>query len=107
MTLQDRIQSYLGNGGLFNPEMMEHDKVRNLIIDCRTALASNRETLKEVSTCLNCMTLDKAGSGNRNHRDRALHLVATALGGAEADQQVQDMYDGAAMEPRADIWAPV
>lgn len=30
-----RIQDYLGNGGLINPEMMEHDKVRNLIIDCR------------------------------------------------------------------------
>ncbi len=30
-----RIQSYLGNGGLFNPEMMEHDKVRDLVMDCR------------------------------------------------------------------------
>lgn len=30
-----RIQNYLGNGGLFNPEMMEHDKVRELILDCR------------------------------------------------------------------------
>lgn len=33
--LISRIKSYLGNGGLFNPEMMEHDKVRDLIIDCR------------------------------------------------------------------------
>lgn len=33
-----RIQNYLGNGGLFNPEMMEHDKVRDLIMDCRTAI---------------------------------------------------------------------
>lgn len=30
-----RIQSYLNNGGLFNPEMMEHHKVRELIIDCQ------------------------------------------------------------------------
>jgi hypothetical protein len=30
-----RIQNYLGNGGLFNPEMMEHDKVRDLMMDCR------------------------------------------------------------------------
>lgn len=34
-----RIQSYLGNGGLFNPEMMEHEKVRDLLIDCREALS--------------------------------------------------------------------
>ena len=27
------IMEYLGNGGLFNPEMMEHDKVRNLLMD--------------------------------------------------------------------------
>lgn len=31
-----RIQNYLGNGGLFNPEMMEHEKVRDLIMDCRS-----------------------------------------------------------------------
>ena len=31
-----RIQNYLALGGLFNPEAMEHDKVRRLLIDCRT-----------------------------------------------------------------------
>jgi len=31
----ERIRGYLGNGGLFNPEMMEHDKVRDLIMACR------------------------------------------------------------------------
>ena len=30
-----RIGNYLTAGGLFNPEMMEHDKVRDLIMDCR------------------------------------------------------------------------
>jgi hypothetical protein len=33
-----RIQSYLGNGGLFNPELMEHEKVRDLLMDCRTEI---------------------------------------------------------------------
>ena len=33
--ITDRINNYLGNGGLFNPEMMEHIKVRDLIMDCR------------------------------------------------------------------------
>jgi len=35
MNISERIQSYLSNGGLFNPEAMEHDKVRDLIMDCR------------------------------------------------------------------------
>ena len=36
----ERIESYLINGGLFNPEMMESDKVRDLIIDCREYITS-------------------------------------------------------------------
>ena len=36
-----RIQNYLELGGLFNPEMMEHDKVRTLIMDCREYLIRN------------------------------------------------------------------
>lgn len=34
-----RIQDYLGNGGLFNPELMEHDKVRDLLRDLGEYLA--------------------------------------------------------------------
>lgn len=41
--LLGRIQSYLGNGGLFNPEMMEHEKVRELLIDCRDCLTKANE----------------------------------------------------------------
>jgi hypothetical protein len=37
--LCERITNYLANGGLFNPESMEHDKVRTLLLDCRAALA--------------------------------------------------------------------
>ena len=33
-----RITEYLCVGGLFNPEAMEHNKVRDLLIDCREAL---------------------------------------------------------------------
>lgn len=35
MTLADRIQSYLLNGGLFNPEMMDPEKVGALLLDLR------------------------------------------------------------------------
>lgn len=37
-TLSEQITNYLSNGGLFNPEMMEHDKVRNLLMRCRARL---------------------------------------------------------------------
>jgi hypothetical protein len=36
--LVERIRNYLGNGGLFNPELMDHEKLRDLLIDCRETL---------------------------------------------------------------------
>lgn len=33
--LLDRIKEYLCCGGLWNPELAEHDQVRDLIMDCR------------------------------------------------------------------------
>lgn len=36
--LVGRITEYLSVGGLFNPELMEHDKVRDLLMDCRSWL---------------------------------------------------------------------
>ena len=41
--LEALIQNYLNNGGLFNPEYMEHDKVRDLILDVREYLYSLQE----------------------------------------------------------------
>ena len=41
--LLDRIQNYLECGGFFNPECMEHDKVRDLIMDCRAILKKTSE----------------------------------------------------------------
>ena len=36
--LQGRITEYLSSGGLFNPEFMEHEKVRDLLLDIRDYL---------------------------------------------------------------------
>lgn len=36
--LSARITYYLSLGGLFNPELMEHQKVRDLLIDIRDFL---------------------------------------------------------------------
>ena len=35
-----RIDEYLYTGGLFNPEMADHDKVRMLLIDIRDYMAA-------------------------------------------------------------------
>jgi hypothetical protein len=37
--LVKRITAYLTGGGLFNPELANHDAVRNLLMDCRDALS--------------------------------------------------------------------
>ncbi len=36
-----RITNYLSSGGLFNPELMEHQKVRDLLIDAREAITKS------------------------------------------------------------------
>jgi hypothetical protein len=46
--LAARITGYLCSGGFFNPEAMEHDKVRDLLIDCRDHLASLRSQIERV-----------------------------------------------------------
>jgi hypothetical protein len=39
-----RITEYLSAGGLFNPELMEHQKVRDLLIECRKVLCEQTNT---------------------------------------------------------------
>jgi hypothetical protein len=34
MDIVERLTSYLSGGGLFNPELADHDKVKDLVIDC-------------------------------------------------------------------------
>ena len=48
----ETIAEYLSMGGLFNPEMMEHDTVRNLIIECRAEITSLRAENERLSTSL-------------------------------------------------------
>lgn len=42
----NKITEYLEAGGLFNPELMEHDKVRDLLIESRIEL----ERLQDIVT---------------------------------------------------------
>ena len=34
MHIVERCREYLSSGGLFNPELMDHQKVSDLVIDC-------------------------------------------------------------------------
>ena len=43
----ERISGYLSSGGLFNPELANHDAVRDLIIDCRDRIAELEAALRE------------------------------------------------------------
>lgn len=38
--IDQRITDYLSTGGLFNPEMADHRKVRDLLIDIRDYMAN-------------------------------------------------------------------
>lgn len=45
--IEERITAYLTGGGLFNSEIANHDAVRDLLIDCRTALRRARSDALE------------------------------------------------------------
>lgn len=57
----DRLTEYCLHGGLYNPELMQHEKVRDLLIDCRAEIKrlrltdAEREALEWAATHLdNC-----------------------------------------------------
>ena len=45
--IESRITAYLSGGGLFNPELANHEAVRDLIIDCRSELSRLTAALAE------------------------------------------------------------
>lgn len=61
-----RLREYLASGGLFNPELMDHAAVRDLLIDCRHEIERMRDALVKIMqkcpyarkdqwcACLNC-----------------------------------------------------
>src|SRR5208282_6550456 len=47
-----RINNYFQMGGVFNPEQMDHVKVRQLLLDCREFLATPSEPQASEPRCL-------------------------------------------------------
>ena len=46
-TLLDRINNYLQHGGFFNPEHMDHDQVRKLLLDIKDYLENNNRVAND------------------------------------------------------------
>ena len=53
--LISRITYYLSFGGLFNPELADHLAVRNLLMECRDALAQRTEQEQQIETLKRCL----------------------------------------------------
>lgn len=85
----DRITEYLELGGLFNPELMDHTKVRNLLIDCRIELTRLIEKCDKQAMILRRLTPEQhpdtifitgvAGDRDMNNMPEKL-LVCSAYG---------------------------
>jgi hypothetical protein len=58
-TITEQITEYLASGGLFNPEAMEHGKVRDLLLDCRDEVKRLQEKCDKQATILRRLTPDK------------------------------------------------
>jgi hypothetical protein len=61
------ITEYLSVGGLFNPEFMEHDKVRDLLIACRDELQRIHK-LEKALALLNSMVLSGEGHSDTSRQ---------------------------------------
>ena len=55
----ERLTEYLVHGGFYNPELMAHDKVRDLLIDCRDEIVRLREYALADARCACCETTDR------------------------------------------------
>ena len=95
MEVEERITAYLVGGGLFNPELANHDAVRDLLRDTQTRLAALRAErdalakrvadLEDTIDC-GCNALTDSIMASGNHPRTNLHWVAKmrrALGPAD------------------------
>ncbi len=83
--INERITNYLGNGGLFNSESMDHDKVRDLLIECRDEIERLQTKCDNQAMILRRLTPDKhpgilfihgtLGSKDQNNMPEKLMVV--------------------------------
>lgn len=85
--LAQRITDYLSSGGLFNPEMANHEAVSDLLIECRAALIEQEaahDLLKSLQWAIPYLRayLDPHATGKTTPElDSAIAAVARAFKG--------------------------
>ena len=74
--LRERITAYLCTGGLFNPELANHDAVRNLLIDCRDFLSQPEPTMSAEEVREACARIARAhiGQAEKERRRKGFKL---------------------------------
>ena len=87
-TLIQRLSDYLSGGGLFNPELANHEAVRDLLIDCRDALEQQAAQIAEKDAEIARLTecLSKANA-NHEHFERAWYLRGDVNEALRADAE--------------------
>lgn len=55
----NKISNYLQVGGLFNPELMEHHKVSDLLLECRNEIERLTEDKDKLAAILRRVYVDK------------------------------------------------
>lgn len=88
----ERISGYLSSGGLFNPELANHDAVRDLIIDCRDRISELEAALKPFSGAaedLDCID-DRFLSSNIWQHPVAMNITVADLRAASAALEKKD-----------------
>jgi len=57
--LVKRLDDYFAMGGLYNPELANHQAVSELLKDCRTAILAMRERIAELEGALKAIKHEK------------------------------------------------
>jgi hypothetical protein len=78
MHIVERCREYLSSGGLFNPELMDHQKVSDLVIDCRDEIERLRKIL-----LTGTLMLSEIGISSAEKCQMAYDHLSAALKGTE------------------------
>ena len=73
----ETVKCYLGNGGLFNPEYMEHEKVRDMVMDMRDRITA-------------ALVLIEQGERDNHEMRTMLYVANTGMRGYHDDGELQD-----------------
>ena len=99
LRVADRITAYLSGGGLFNPELANHDAVRDLLIDARDELHMLRLHIADKNATITAMgaTHEKLAARVRELQERAEKAERRAerlKGHADRMRQILTIGDG-------------